>query len=131
MTGVIWIVQIVVYPQLLYVDSKGFITYEKGHMHRIGLVVGPMMILELVTGLYLWIQGGIPEAVRTPFFWSIGLGMIIALSTAIIQAPIHGQLAAEGKVDHKINKLINSNWIRTVCWTGRTLLIAYIFYNFS
>ena len=128
MTGVIWIVQVVTYPQLHLVPRDHFITYEKSHMKRIGLIVGPMMLIEFFTALYLFVKGLIPEIVIVPFYWSLALGITIGLSTAILQAPIHGQLAVEGKVDQKINRLINSNWIRTVCWSGRTLLIAYIIF---
>ena len=131
MTGVIWIVQVVIYPQLHLVPEGDFIQYEKSHMRRIGFLVGPMMFLEFFSALYLMIKGEIPEELLIAFYWSIALGIIIGLSTAIIQAPLHGQLAAEGKVDQKINKIINSNWIRTIAWSGRTILIGFIIYSSS
>jgi len=128
MTGVIWIVQVVTYPQLRNVPSSDFIPYEKAHMQRISMIVGPVMLLEIFTAIYLLIKGGIAEPLRNPFYISIGLGIIIALSTALMQAPIHGRLAVEGKVEKKIKKLIISNWVRTISWSGRTVYIAYIIY---
>ena len=128
MTGVIWIVQIVTYPQLYLVSKSDFSQYEKSHMRRIGFVVGPIMLLEFFSALYLLVQGGVSEGGIILFYLSIGLGVIIGLSTAIFQAPIHVQLAADGKDDDKINKLINTNWIRTIAWSGRAMLIGYIVY---
>lgn len=128
MTGVIWIVQVVIYPQLQHVSKVDFVQYEQSHMRRIGYVVGPMMLLEFLTAGILLIQGTVSGSSLRPFYASLALGIIIGLSTAVIQAPLHVQLAKEGKIDSKIKTLINSNWIRTVCWTGRTLLIGYITY---
>ena len=129
MTGVIWIVQIVTYPQLRLVPDTDFRRYEQSHMRRIGFVVGPAMLLELVTALFLWIQKEIPQDLLLVFYISLGLGVMIAVSTALVQAPLHGQLAKEGKVDRKIEILIQSNWIRTICWSGRSLCIGYIIYS--
>jgi len=131
MTGVIWVMQLVSYPQLLQVSSADFVEYEKFHMKRISYIVGPMMSLELITAFVLLVKGSIPNDCIQVFYWSLVPGIIIAVSTIVIQAPLHIQLSEEGKIDQKINKLITSNWIRTICWTARTFLIACIIFASS
>jgi hypothetical protein len=126
MTGVIWIVQIVIYPQLRNVPAMDFVAYEKAHMARIGMVVGPMMLLEFFTALILFFKNMLTAELLQWFYFSIVLGIIIGISTAVLQAPLHGQLAREGKEDQKIKRLISTNWIRTISWTGRSLLIGWI-----
>lgn len=126
MTGIIWLVQIVVYPQLRLVRPADYIEYESSHMAKIGLLVGPLMIIELMTAIWIWGRDLIPVGSEWLFYISILLALVIWLSTALIQAPLHTQLSRSGKDDAKIDRLIYSNWLRTICWSGRLILISSI-----
>ena len=60
-----------------------------------------------------------------------GLIVLLAfiwLSTMIFQVPIHFKLMHEGS-PKLITKVIRTNWIRTLSWTSRTILLAYILWT--
>jgi len=47
---------------------------------------------------------------------------VIWLSTALLQVPLHGRLV-ERFAERDAARLTATNWIRTVCWTLRSLLL--------
>ena len=57
MTGLIWFVQVVHYPLFAKVGSEAFSLYESLHTQKTGLVVGPVMLVE-VLATFLWILIG-------------------------------------------------------------------------
>ncbi|MEL6390171.1 MAG: hypothetical protein AAFQ02_08395 [Bacteroidota bacterium] len=117
MTGLIWLTQRVLYPAFRYVsaDEDGF---HKFHTGSIGPVVGPVMIIELVTAIMLC-------KVHPWIGWVISaLTILLALSTAFIQVPIHNRLATSWN-HADIDRLVCTNWIRTILWTAKALLLSY------
>jgi len=55
----------------------------------------------------------------------VGLGLVglIWVSTAVLQVPMHNRLGA-GFDEPSWRFLCNSNWVRTVAWSLRSLLVA-------
>ena len=53
MTGLIWCVQLVHYPLFRAVGEPGYAAYQDAHMRLTTLVVGPLMLLEAATALWL------------------------------------------------------------------------------
>ena len=120
MTGLIWCIQVVHYPLFDAVGRDGFTRYEAEHARLITLVVGPLMLVELATAL--WLAAVRPAGVPAWMAWT-GLALVAAiwLSTAAIQVPCHARLAAG--FDAEVHaRLVSSNWIRTVGWTARGAL---------
>lgn len=118
MTGVIWFIQIVHYPLMRKIGEEAFIDYERHHQDRTFYVVGFQMIIELVTGVWLLLQQS-----YNPLQWyNIGLLCIIWASTFFIQSPLHGKLDKEYRIEWQ-QKLVNTNWIRTLAWTLRSLIL--------
>ncbi len=120
MVGLIWFVQIVHYPLFSRVGADQFTVYEKLHKQMTTWVVGPAMLVELVTGVILVKY---PPADSTTLTW-IGLGLIVLIwiSTAVLSAPAHNLLATE-YTDTAYHKLVATNWIRTIAWSGRGILV--------
>ncbi len=121
MVGLIWFVQIVHYPLFGLVGQGEFAEYEHRHKILTTRVVLPLMLTELASAsaLCLWC----PEAVSPYVAW-IGFGLIalIWLSTIFVQIPAHQSLSkAFSNYHHRI--LVTSNWIRTVAWSVRGLLV--------
>ena len=121
MVGLIWIVQIVHYPLFGYVDSKEFRTYHENHKILITPVVGFVMIVELLTAgiLIFQIPKGIPN-------WAAIVGIILLgviwFSTLFLQIPYHNKLSS--KFDENVlMMLVNTNWIRTICWSLRGVIV--------
>lgn len=122
MVGLIWFVQIVHYPMMRRFPENGFAAIAREHCERTGSVVLPLMTLELASGVMLWIVG-----LREPLFaLSLGLLALIWLSTATLQAPLHRRLI-QGKDPLVLNRLIATNWIRTVAWTLRAVCLILVF----
>ena len=118
LTGVIWTVQIVHYPSFHYIDKLSFTNFHNFHERRISIIVMPLMLIELITSIALYIHN----------MWSIifALNLLIVgliwCSTFFVLVPIHS-IFSEKKDKILIEKLVNTNWIRTFLWSIRMLLI--------
>jgi hypothetical protein len=124
MVGVIWTIQIVHYPLFSAVGAAGFAAYEAEHTRRITFVVAPLMLVELVTAvLFVWQQ---PQGM-TPWVAWVGAGLVAAiwLSTYFLQVPQHTVLGSSfDAAAHRF--LVLTNWIRTLAWSLRGLLLLWV-----
>lgn len=126
LVGLCWLVQRVQYPLMDRVGVASYPAYEQAHVARIGPVVAPMMLIELGTGIALLLFANGSEA---RWVWGIGMGLlaIVWLSTFLIQVPLHDVLV--GGFDAEAHaSLVRTNWIRTLAWTARGLLLCFFFY---
>ena len=122
MTGLIWFVQVVHYPLMQGVGQPGFSGYCAQHQRRTTWVVGPAMLVELATALWLLVRR--TELRSSPAFAaSVVLLAIIWISTAAWQAPRHGRLLQQGHAA-EVPPLVRSNWLRTAAWTARGAIVA-------
>lgn len=127
MFGLIWVVQVVHYPLMRFAATQDFIAFEKAHQTRISLLVGPGMLLELVSNVALILQP--PHGVNVLLIW-IGLGLIAVnwASTAVLQGPYHQKLA-KGFDERILRRLVLTNWLRTAAWTARTAVVLVMLYQ--
>jgi hypothetical protein len=122
LVGLIWIVQVLVYPQFRRVPPAEFGDYHMAHCWRIGFLVAPLLAVESLSAGWLLLHG----RHEWSFLLSIGLIPVIWLSTALLQAPLHTRLMA-GFDAEIVRKLILSNWVRTIAWTARGVLLGFAF----
>ncbi len=123
MFGVIWIIQLVQYPFFSYVDTKSFPKYHAAHTTWITPVVAPAMIIELITSILIVIYP--PKNIDLIFLYvGLLLTIIVWASTFFIQIPLHNKLA-EGFDEKAHRSLVNTNWIRTIAWSLRAILVLY------
>jgi hypothetical protein len=125
MVGLIWFVQIVHYPMFRDVGREGFILYMRNHQRLTTWVVAPLMLTEALSavGLIYWP----PPSISLLWLWgAMGLVVINWLSTAFLQVPRHGLLAAEGFSERIHHGLVLTNWLRTTCWTLRGFVVSGI-----
>ena len=79
------------------------------------------MLLELGTALALIASGH--AAFRSgAFLLSAALLVVLWISTFALQVPLHAQLAQGFDADAH-TQLVRSNWIRTIAWTARGILL--------
>jgi hypothetical protein len=122
MTGIIWVVQCVHYPMfkaLHTLPEADFQQWMRFHTKHITPIVGPAMLLEVITGLVLLYY---PPVSFVPYWvWLINMLSIglLFFATTISSIPAHGQLAALGFNKSVINRLVALNWVRTLLWTSR------------
>lgn len=124
LVGLIWMVHFVHYP-LLAEGGAGFRRIHTFHMDRMGLVVGPLMLVELATALLLWAS---PPAGTDTRLWLVGVALIgvIWLETGLFAVPQHGRLAAGGFDPATFRSLMLGDLVRTFAWTVRGVLVAWI-----
>ena len=121
MAGLIWFVQVVHYPMIASFDRENFAAHEKEHCDRTGLVVVPLMLGEIFTFALLLVEG-----VRSNAFLLSGLLLaIIWTSTFFLQVPLHRALL-QGWNAGAHRRLVATNWIRTLAWTGRAGLLCWL-----
>lgn len=121
MTGLIWYVQLVHYPSFLYIKEEHFQEFHGMHSRFTGLIVGPVMLTELGTSLFLFINDTWLGYQAIGFY----LVLMIWVSTAFLSVPSHSILSG-GKKEKEIQKLVSTNWIRTVLWSAKALLGLYL-----
>ncbi|MEM7516423.1 MAG: hypothetical protein AAF368_05830 [Planctomycetota bacterium] len=125
LVGLIWVVQLVLYPQFLEIAAvggrAGFRAYHESYTRRITWIVGPLIATEGITALLL-----LSEVPTGASFTEVSIGLLLAafnfLSTAFVYAPLHGRLGEA--YDHDVAlRLIRGNWFRTLAWTVRGALV--------
>ena len=128
MTGVIWVIQLVHYPIFDAVDrgtdDERWRAFGDRHRSSISYVVGPFMLVEGVTGIWLVVDppGGI--SIVLPLV----AGVLMAFAygtTAFVSVPLHERLTATFD-DDAHRRLVSTNWIRTFAWTARGFTVAVI-----
>lgn len=124
MIGVIWIVQLVHYPLLGRLSVHEPVDAAVDHQRRISWVVGPLMAAEGVTALILLVDRPPTMSLFSAVLAAALLGSAL-LSTVLIQVPQHARLA-QGHDDDLVRELIARNWIRTVAWTARGVLLVVV-----
>jgi len=124
MVGLIWFVQVVHYPLFAMVARDTFAKFEEAHSSLTTLVVGPPMLIELASAVLLVVLLSVSKQ-RLLATVALGLLIVIWLSTAFLQVPLHGKLGA-GFDPTSHTALVTTNWIRTVCWSLRGLLVGYL-----
>lgn len=124
MVGLIWFVQIVHYPLMGAIGDSEFSAYERRHMSLTTWVVAPPMLLEAATAvLLLWLR---PTGLSSWFVWAgIILLAVIWISTALLQVPCHETLS-NGFAAEVHRRLVSTNWLRTVAWSLRGLLVLWM-----
>lgn len=126
MVGLIWFVQVVHYPLYSHVGREQFPQYEASHNRLTTWVVGPTMLIEMATAVAFlrYVPNG-----STPLAW-LGLGLLIVIwiSTATLSVPAHDVLTA-GFSEKAWLRLVSTNWIRTVAWTLRGVILMVVAYR--
>lgn len=118
MTGVIWLVQVLIYPNYKFVVQSEFQKFHEFHMNRITWIVAPMMGIELFSAT--WLFWNHQDALYCMNLISI---ILIWALTAFVNVPMHQKLASEIE---KTKKLVAGNWPRTITWTIRSLFWLYL-----
>ncbi|RXK54345.1 hypothetical protein ESB00_00110 [Oleiharenicola lentus] len=121
MAGALWVVQLAIYPLFSVIGRAEFPDYHRIYVQRMGIVVGPLMLLEAGTAVWLW--SFLPASFA--FVASLGLLAAVWLSTFAVQVPLHRRLA-DGYAPALHRRLVWSNWIRTLAWTARAALVLTI-----
>ena len=120
LVGLIWTVQLVLYPLFARVNPDAFLNYHAQHLVRVTFVVAPLMALEVISAALLVFRGA-----REPWLLASFVPLFFNwISTWRVQIPLHNRLAKGfGAEAHRC--LVASNWWRTTAWSIRGACVLY------
>jgi hypothetical protein len=127
LAGLVWVVQLVVYPAFLVVgavtDEPGWRAFHDAHSRRMALLVTAPWAVQGGTLAALLVRGDGPA-------WLLALTALCALTTvgvtAGVSVPLHQRLTAYDP--GAAQRLLRTNWWRTAAWTlgaGCSLLLVW------
>lgn len=119
MCGVIWLIQMIHYPSFLLISPSSFIEFHHKHTTAMSILVGPVMVIEFISAI-LWVS--LDRSVAT--YSNLGLVIALWILTFFVSVPLHNQLADQFDVS-VIEKLILTNWPRTILWTAKAALVLF------
>lgn len=126
MTGVIWVIQLVHYPVFDAVErgdgDVDWIRFAERHRNTIALVVGPFMLAEGITGLWLAVDPPGELSRALPLAGLVAMAVAYGV-TALVSVPLHGELTT-GFDSATHRRLVATNWLRTLAWTLHAILVA-------
>ena len=124
LTGLIWTIQLVHYPLFPLVGATGLEAYVREHGRRIGVLVGPLMGLELLAGAALALRP--PAGCPGWAAWAaLALAGVVWGVTAVLFVPLHRRLG-EAAQSRDLALLVRANWVRTAAWSARAGLLVWL-----
>ncbi|MFH2123718.1 MAG: hypothetical protein ABIJ50_09600 [Pseudomonadota bacterium] len=118
----IWLVQLIIYPSFRYTKAEDFIQWHSRYTFLMGLIVSPLMLIQVgIEGFFLC-RGEIR-------WWRLATIALIWLATFTLAVPCHRQLQHHGKVLSTIDRLVITNWLRTVLWSLLFFNTVFAAYN--
>ena len=118
--GLMWLVQVLVYPQFKEVPKDAFGGFHRKHMKRISILVVPLLAAEGL--LAILIAGLLWESQPMLQMASVGLYLTGTSLTIARFIPLHGLLARPDGPRH-IDRLIQLNTWRTAFCSARLLVV--------
>lgn len=107
----IWIVQIIIYPSFRVWEKSRFQHYYSWYFKTFAFIAAPLMCWQFGMALYLTYVNK-----ETLYYIQLGCIVISWLVTIFISVPLHQLLQRNFDVN-LINRLITTNWLRTISWS--------------
>lgn len=127
MVGMIWTIHTVHYPSFALVGADSYVAFQADHVDRIGpLLVVPWLVegVTLLGLLWLAFVAGRRD-LRVPVaIGAVAMGVVLAIS-GFWSAPAHADLA-DGFDAAVHDRLMTANLVRTLAWTVRGIVAAWI-----
>ena len=124
LTGLILTIQFVHYPSFQYISERQFEKFHHFHSKRISFVVIPLMLIELVSSLILYINNQ-DNMISIVFLINLILVVSIWALTFLGIVPIHNQLS-KALDDLSLKRLLFFNFFRMILWVLRSLLMIIL-----
>ena len=123
LTGLVWYVQWVHYPIFVRAQTD-FAAFHRAHTTATGQVVMLPMLAELALAVALVVYAG--KSIPAGWAWvALLLVLVVWAVTFFVSVPLHNRLA-QGYDATAARRLVQTNWLRTVAWTARFLVLLYL-----
>lgn len=121
LAGVGWVVQVVVYPAFALVGDAEWPEYHRRHERAVATVVLLPWLAQGVSTVALLVGG-----LTVPVVALALLALATVVLTVAAAVPAHGRLTS--RLDTEVlRRLLRANLLRTLAWTGSTLIAALAF----
>lgn len=122
--GIILWAQLITLTLFQEIPISTFKSLYHNHYRRTKLLAIPLMAIEIISSMIIILFP--PEHIpRIPLLINFGLVVLIWLSSILIQSPIHQRLAFNPGMED-IRLLEKTNWIRTILWNLKGILLIWI-----
>ena len=119
----LWVVQLVVYPQMARVSAEDFNNYHERHTRSITWLVAPLFLLEGASAAASFWYGWRLQP------WGQGASVFLFAANSALTflwfVPAHLRLAA-GRDERLLRRLVAMNWWRTGLSSTRLLLVMWL-----
>ena len=123
LVSLVFMTQFITYPTFLHIDKDKFSEYYRKYVNNISFIVAPVMLIELLTlSLIAYLSS------EFLIIKSLFLLLVIWLTTFFIMIPSHNRISKSFNIK-EIKSLINYNWIRTILWSFKLLVIIFLYYE--
>ena len=123
LVSLVLMTQFITYPTFLNIDKDKFSDYHRKYVNNISFIVAPVMLIELSTlSLIAYLSS------EFLIIKSLFLLLVIWLTTFFIMIPSHNRISKSFNIK-EIKSLINYNWIRTILWSFKLLVIIFLYYE--
>ena len=123
LVSLVFMTQFITYPTFLHIDKDKFSEYHRKYVNNISFIVAPVMLIELLT-LFLIAYFSKDFLIIK----SLILLLVIWLTTFFIMIPSHNRISKSFN-KKEIISLINYNWVRTILWSLKLLLIIFLYFE--
>jgi len=123
LVSLVFMTQFITYPTFLHIDKDKFSEYHRKYVNNISFIVAPVMLIELLTLLLIAYFSKDFLIIK-----SLILLLVIWLTTFFIMIPSHNRISKSFNIK-EIKSLINYNWIRTILWSFKLLVIIFLYYE--
>lgn len=127
--GLLWVVQVLTYPQFQRVPASAFRQYHRDHCTRMGWIVGPLFLAEGVTAFALawslWVSQPLLQSA------SLGLFLLGHGITFAVFVPLHHQLERGPVTKGDLQRAVRRNWLRVAVATARAAVVIAFFLDLA
>ena len=123
LVSLVFMTQFITYPTFLHIDKDKFSEYHRKYVNNISFIVAPVMLIEFLTlSLIAYFSS------EFLIIKSLILLLVIWLTTFFIMIPSHNRISKSFN-KKEIISLTNYNWVRTILWSFKLLLIIFLYFE--
>ena len=112
MCVVLWLVQLVIYPSFLRVEPSELVAWHKAYTFRVSFVILPLMLGQLALAILTVLDDA------SILEWTaFALVIVCWYLTFFVSVPLHRKIEQNDISRETRQKLITTNWPRTILWS--------------
>lgn len=117
MVVILWLVQLVIYPSFLSCDETRLVAWHRRYTSRVAWVIIPVMFTQLP--VVAWLSWQYPHPAN---FCALLALLACWILTFAVSVPLHRSIDAGDTTVRTRERLILTNWPRTILWSVAFLI---------